>query len=139
MQQKDLDNLFMKGLSKNTESKCKCTLNLFVKWQQDRKKRQPNADSFKDIMIMCDEEIDRCLSFFVAEVRNKSGEDYKPKSLYEIICSIQHHMRKDRAWGRFICIFDDKTFQRLRSVLDSKMKELSSRGLGLDKKRTEVI
>ena len=27
-------------------------------------------------MNMCDEEIDRCLSFFVVEVRNKSGEDY---------------------------------------------------------------
>ena len=45
-------------------------------------------------------------------------------------------MRKE---GRFISILDDKTFQGLRSVLDSKMKELSSRGLGLDKKRAEVI
>ena len=41
-------------------------------------------------------------------------------------------MRKE---GRFISILDDKTFQGLRSVLDSKMKELSSRGLGLDEKR----
>ena len=71
---------------------------------------------FKDIMNMCDEEIDRCLSFFVAEVRNKSGEDYKPNSLYEIIYSIQHHMRKE---GRFHSILVEKTFQGLRSDLDS--------------------
>ena len=46
-------------------------------------------------------------------------------------------MRKE---GRFLSFLDDKTFQGLRSVLDSKMKEfLSSRGLGLDKKRAEVI
>ena len=38
---------------------------------------------FKDVMNMCDEEIDRCLSFFVAEVRNESGEDYKPNSFFE--------------------------------------------------------
>ena len=71
LQQKDLDDLIRKGLSKNTESKCKWALNLFEKWQQDRKRRQPNADTFmfKDIMNMCDAEIDRCLSFFVAEVR----------------------------------------------------------------------
>ena len=35
-------------------------------------------------------------------------------------------MRKE---GRFISFLDDKTFQGLRSVLDSIMKELSSLGL----------
>ena len=41
--------------------------------------------------------------------------------------------------GRFISILDDKTFQGLRSVLDSKIKDLSSRGPGFDNKRAEVI
>ena len=45
-------------------------------------------------------------------------------------------MRKE---GGFISFLDDKTFQRLRNVLDSRMKELPSRGLDLDKKRAEVI
>ena len=36
-QQKDLDDLIRKGLSKNTESKCKWALNLFVKWATGQK------------------------------------------------------------------------------------------------------
>lgn len=38
-----------------------------------------------------------------------------------------------RKKGRFVSFLDDKKFQGLRTVLDSKMKELSSHGSGLDK------
>lgn len=75
-----------------------------------------------------------CLSYFVAEVRNISGEDYKSNTVCEILCSIQHFMRKD---GRFVCYLDDKKYQGLRSVLDSIMKEMYGRGLRLDKKKAE--
>ena len=34
---------------------------------------------------------------------------------------------------------DDKSFDGMRKVLDSKMKELSSRGLGIERRRAEVI
>ena len=85
LKQKDLDDLLLKGVFKNTEQKWKQALEIFVECQQNRKRIQPNADSFmfKDVMNMCDEEIDRCLSFFVAEVRNESGENYKPNSFFE--------------------------------------------------------
>lgn len=138
LNQQDLDDLIRSGLSKKTESKSKWALNLFASWQQERKKKQPNTDvyMYKNIMNMQDDEIDKCLSYFVAEVRNKSGLDYKPNTLYEIICAIQHIMRKE---GRFVSFLDDKKFQGLRTVLDSEMKELSSRGLGLDKKKAEII
>lgn len=63
---------------------------------------------YKNIMNMQDDEIDKCLSYFVAEVRNKSGLDYKPNTLYEIICAIQHFMRKE---GRFVSFLDDKSFK----------------------------
>ena len=84
LKQKDLDDLLLKGVFKNTEQKWKQALEIFVECQQNRKRIQPNADSFmfKDVMNMWDEEIDRCLSFFVAEVRNESGEDYKPNSFF---------------------------------------------------------
>lgn len=81
---------------------------------------------FKDIMGINDKDIDKCLSYFVAQVRNKSRQDYKPNTLYEIICSIQHFMRKE---GRIMIFFNEKEY-----ALELKMKELSSRGLGLDKK-----
>lgn len=52
------------------------------------------------------------------------------------LCCIQHHMRQ---MGRFVSFFDDETFHGFKKVLDSKTKELSGRGLGIDKKRAEVI
>lgn len=79
LNQQDLDDLIRSGLSKKTESKSKWALNLFASWQQERKKKQPNTDvyMYKNIMNMQDDEIDKCLSYFVAEVRNKSGLVYK--------------------------------------------------------------
>lgn len=91
---------------------------------------------YKDIMQMSDEEISKTISFFVAEVRNKSGDDYRPNSLYEIVCAIQHKMRHD---GRFINFFDYDRFYEMRSILDSKMKELSARGMGIERKRADII
>lgn len=52
------------------------------------------------------------------------------------LCCIQDHMRQ---MGRFVSFFDDETFHGFKKVLDSKTKELSGRGLGIDEKRAEVI
>ncbi|XP_062583947.1 uncharacterized protein KIAA1958-like [Saccostrea cucullata] len=137
LNQEDLDNLVKKGLSKKTEQKSKWAMTLFTNWQNERKRMLPNHDTFmyQDIMIMSDEEINKTMSFFVAEVRNKSGEDYRPNSLYEIVCAIQHKLRHE---GRFINFLDDK-FHDMRSILNSKMKELSGRGMGIERKRAEII
>lgn len=94
-------------------------MTLFTNWQIERKQKLPNHDVFmyKDILQMSDEEINKAMSFFTAEVRNKSGDDYRPNSLYEIVCAFQHKMRHD----------------------DSKMKKLSRRGIGVERKRTDII
>ncbi|XP_062573148.1 zinc finger MYM-type protein 2-like [Saccostrea cucullata] len=138
LNEEDLDNLIKKGLSKKTEQKSKWAMTLFTNWQNERKCMLPNHDTFmyQDIMIMSDEEINKTMSFFVAEVRNKSGEDYRPNSLYEIVCAIQHKLRHE---GRFINFLDDDKFHDMRSILDSKMKELSGRGMGIKRKRAEII
>lgn len=128
-----------KGLSKKTEQKTKWAINLFKKWQEDRRNKSTDAENFissKNIFEMSDEELNKTLGYFVAEVRNQKGEDYMPNTIYELVCCIQHHMRQ---MGRFVSFFDDETFHGFKKVLDSKMKELSGRGLGIDRKRAEVI
>lgn len=111
---------------------------IFTNWQKERKQILPNHDVFmyKDIIQMSDEEINRAMSFFVAEVRNKSGDDYRSNSLYEIVCAIQHKMRHD---GRFINFLDDDRFYEMRSILDSKVKELSARVKEIERKRADII
>ena len=68
--------------------------------------------------------------------KNQQGGDYMPNTLYEIAAAIQHHIRQT---GRFVSFFDDQCFEKMRKVLDAKMKELSKRGLGLEKKKADVI
>lgn len=115
---------------------------IFTNWQKERKQILPNHDVFmyKDIMQMIDEEINRAMSFFVAEVRNKSGDDYRSNSLYEIVCAIQHKMRHD---GRFINFLDDDRFYEMRSILDyadiiteTQEEEMWSKGFFFRKRHT---
>ena len=85
---------------------------------------------------MTNEELVKALSYFIVEVRNESGKEYRPNSIYEIIISIQHHLR---ASGKFLNFLDDNVYSKLKSVLDAKMKSLSKQGLGIDKKQADVI
>lgn len=144
MKKGDLDNLVQKGLSKSTESKTKWAISLFRKWQTERTtKMAGGAGTSKGTLIyscgienMPDDMLSEALSYFVAEVRNQSGEEYRPSTLYELVVAIQHHLRKT---GRLVSVLDDDAFEGMRRVLDAKMKELSSRGIGIDRKRADVI
>ena len=72
------------------------------------------------------------LCYFVVEVRNKSGEEYKPNILYELVLAIQHFIRQS---GKFVSFLDDKCFEGMRKVLDMKIKELSSKGHEMAEKK----
>jgi hypothetical protein len=68
------------------------------------------------------------LNFSILEVRNKTGKEYYPNTFYEIIISLQHHLRANE---RFVSFLGDTEVQTMREVLDAKMKDLSKRGVGL--------
>ncbi|KAK3084649.1 hypothetical protein FSP39_016881 [Pinctada imbricata] len=70
------------------------------------------------------------------KLRQKTGLNYRPNTLYEIVVSIQHHFRHN---GRFINILDDAEFGKLRQILDAKMKEIAKTGLGSMKKQAQII
>lgn len=106
-----------------------------MKLASDNAHSATNVDDM-DISVMDDQILDEALSYFVAEVRNKAGGDYKPNTLYEIVVAIQYHLRQS---GRTINMLEDKSFDGMRRVLDAKMKELSSRGMGIERKKAEVI
>ena len=78
----------------------------------------------------------KCLGFFVAEVKNLTGDDYYPNTLYELVTSLQHHIRSN---GTPINFLEDNNFYEMRQILDAKMKELSAKGLGSKKRQTEII
>ena len=74
---------------------------------------------------MSDAEHDNVLTYFVGEVRNQSGNEYQPKTLYEIIMSLQHYLRLN---DRIINFLEDPAFSTMKRVLDSRMKDLSKKG-----------
>lgn len=80
---------------------------------------------------MTNKELNDRPSSFVTELKTLKGTNYKPNTLYEIIASIQHHLRTN---GKFISLRDDADFSDLCVALDAKMKELSKLGLGINKK-----
>ena len=78
------------------------------------------------------------LSRFVLEARKRNGEAYPGKSLYLICCGVLRHLRDYDSQINFL---DEKdfAFSSFRKVLDSKMKELLSRGIGTEIKQARAV
>ncbi len=92
-----------------------------------------------DLYNEVDKLSDECLIFwlprFILEVRKKSGAEYPPNSLYQLICGIQREVQKTQPQVNFFsCLFSD-----LNRTLDAEMKRLQSLGLGTKVKKAESI
>lgn len=85
---------------------------------------------------MSNESLSLALKFFILQVRNKSGKEYYPNTIYELIISLQHCLRANK---RFVSLLDDTEFNTMREVLDAKMKSLSKQGIGLKRRQAGII
>ena len=135
LQEIDHNELVKGGLSRKVESKSKWAVSLFEQWQNGREpfKDKKLKDAMKlKILEIPNDTLNDLLCYFVVEVRNKSGEEYKPNILYELVLAIQHFIRQS---GIFVSFLDDKCFEGMRNVLDTKIKELSSKGHGMAEKK----
>ena len=76
------------------------------------------------------------LSRFICEVRKKNGDEFPPKTLKHIIITVQMHFHGvGFAWY----LLEDPDFLRLAMVLDNKMKENASKGLGRIVRKAEPL
>ncbi|XP_033736605.1 uncharacterized protein KIAA1958-like [Pecten maximus] len=132
----DLQQMVENGKSTKTESKTRWAINLFHNWQKQREQLTKNRKYSNPILKMSNSLLNEALSFFIGEVRSEAGSEYRPNTIYELVVSIQHHFRTN---GRFISFLDDQSFAGMKAVLDSKMKELSKKGMGLQRRQADVI
>ena len=132
---KDLEKIVKNAKCKNTENKARWAVGVFCKWQEARSKCEQIL-SKKSLIAMTNKELSESLSYFIVEVRNEAGGEYRPNTIYELIISIQYYMRKN---GKSVNILEDEVFAKMRSVLDAKMKQLSRQGLGIEKNQADVI
>ena len=92
-------------------------------------------DLFNEVDKLSDEYLIFWLPRFILEVSEKSGAEYPPNSLYQLICGIQREVQKTRPEVNFFsCLFSD-----VNRTLDAEIKRLQSLGLGTKVKKTEPI
>ena len=124
MTDRNVQYLLQSAVPKNTKSKDKWAVNLFESWQTNRN-NLAEVKFKKSLLLMSDAELNNVLTYLVGEVRNQSGNEYQPKTLYEIIMSLQHYLRLN---DRIINFLEDPAFSTMKRVLDSRMKDLSKKG-----------
>ena len=89
------------------------------------------------VVDMSDKDLDNSISQFVHEAVMRDGTPYPPNPLYQLVVSIQQHLRES---GRpEVSFFDSPMFDTLRKSLDGRMKELTAQGLGVERKSAESI
>ena len=52
----------------------------------------PNENETRQLQDIAPPELDACLSSFLLPVRKKSGDEYEPTTLGEIIASVEHYL-----------------------------------------------
>ncbi|CAC5377313.1 unnamed protein product [Mytilus coruscus] len=107
-----------------------------MKWREHRNKENEDIPLLKH---MDAETMNTCLHRFVVEVRKQDGLEYPPKSLYYIICGLLRHLRDEEIHDKNFLNENDIRFAVFRKVLNAKMKELASRGLGSITKQADPI
>lgn len=134
------ERLSRSRFSTKTQSKSKWAINLFNSWLGNRQEKYGNRSDIRtvegDLLSMDSDTLNYSLGAFITEVRKENGDDYRGNTLYEIIIAIQHHLREN---GRLVTLMDDNEFEGMRNMLDKKMKDLASSGIGIDRKQSDVI
>ena len=121
----------------STVNKTRWSVNVFNSWKLFRNVNCTEINDIPDdILEMNPFQMNTCLGFFVAEVKTVTGDDYYPNTLYELVTSLQYHIRSN---GTPINLLEDDSFYEMRQILDAKMKELSAKGLGSKKRQAEII
>ena len=86
------------------------------------------------------EEVNYWLTRFVLEAIRGDGKPYPANSLYSISTGLLRHFREDfnRCDLNILCK-DDPHFQAFRKALDSRMKEMTSAGIGTKRNSADPL
>ncbi|KAK3107197.1 hypothetical protein FSP39_009112 [Pinctada imbricata] len=128
----DIQQLISSQTNPNTCKNTKWSTDTFNKWRESRKNvpylKEMNADS-----------LSYWLQRFVLEVRKLDGSEYPPRTLYYIVCGLLRHLRDENIHNMNFLDENDHRFAVFRKVLDARMKELLSKGLGTKVRQADPI
>ena len=91
-----------------------------------------------DLKTLTRDNFEYALCRFICEVKKVRPEgDYPGRTLYQMVCSLQNHLRKhDINWK---LVHGETEFLQFQNVLDNIMKERAMQNIGLVKKQAQVI
>ncbi|XP_053402220.1 uncharacterized protein LOC123548692 isoform X4 [Mercenaria mercenaria] len=90
--------------------------------------------SFQSFEIM-----DYRLQRFVHETRRKDSKPYPPDTLCQISAELQRYLRNEKQINVNFFAKEDPTFAGFRRALDTRMRELTNQGVGIEKKSSDPI
>ena len=125
---------------KNTQVNTKWAMNNFEQWMQWHN-CQDGSEACPDFVLSpeCSPElINKWLSVYVCETRNKSGGDYPPKTLYSLLTGILRHMKSlNPSYPNFL--EKSPEFVEFHRTLDNLFRKLRTDGIGSESKHTPSI
>ena len=124
-----------------TEAKIKWAVKLYRDWRQMRLDRVDYDDRIYDADIDGDcltkVNLEYALCRFICEVKkSKDQGDFPGRTLYQIVCCLQNHLRKREISWKLVHGEEFSNFQR---VLDKVMQERSEQNIGTIRKQAQVI
>ena len=131
--EKHLEELLVSHEKKNTKANTKWAY-IIMKWRDEKLK---GGKDVPELLNMTAEEI--FLQHFIAEIRNQRGEEYSHKTVYYVVCGILRYLRDNDVHDKHFLDTADLKFVKCRAVLDTKMKDLVSKGVGTDAKQADPI
>ena len=78
----DILNLKLSQINKNTSKNTKWASSLYENWRKSR------PDQIQELQTINKPMMAFWLTRFVMEVRNAKGDEYLPKTLYQIVCGL---------------------------------------------------
>ena len=125
-----------------SEAKIKWAVKSYCDWRDVKLDEEdcPEEILYADIRdtgSLTKENFEFSLCRFIVEVKKCNGEDdYPGRTLYQMICSLQCHLRKKEIGWKLV---HGDEFTKFNRVLDSVMQERALLALGTVKKQAQVI
>ena len=129
----EINKMIQNSKSKNTEKSTKWCMNIFNEWKEQREEEIP------DILDMTDNELNCWLARFISEACKSDGTEYPAKTLYLIACGLLRHMRNNGIYDKNFLETKDGRYSYFTNALDSRMKDLTYRGIGIGTKQADVF
>jgi hypothetical protein len=125
----DVEKLLQDQQNKRTKTKTEGHMRLLYDFLQSRDEDRKPED-------MPTNELNKFLCLFFLSVRKENGEDYEPSSLKGMQSSFERHLKANGYKHSIITHID---FERSRSVLASRQKELKKEGKGNRPKAAKAL